>query len=453
MLCQLAAMNKNFFFITCLVAINVLAYGQAPPPPAYTLSEVLSIGLEKNPLLSQYRNQELIVDYQVKSGLSGWLPEVSMDGEYTRYFSQPTAIFPDFNNPESGQFQEVRTGIPFNSSLSFSVNQQLANNELIKYHQQAEPLKKQASQSLEASKIDLVIQLTVAFYDVLLAQVQVQLTEEDLRRQEKQLQDAKLLYETGITDAIDYKRALINIQNSQSALYTYKEQIGTKKASLKALMGITKESDLFLSASFDTLVNDIYLDTLEAPARESRIEYQLLKTRKRIQEAEIQYRKRRFIPSLSAFYNYNILYLSPIGNELFEQGYPFSLIGLRLNYPLFQGGRRTFDIREAAIQLENLALEEQNFTNQLNAVHQEALSRYKNQLYQFKIQEKNKQLAGEIFEVVSMQYEAGIKNFLEVIVAETDLRVSRINYTRALFAVLTSKLEVQRARGTLLTDY
>jgi outer membrane protein TolC len=86
-------------------------------------------------------------------------------------------------------------------------------------------------------------------------------------------------------------------------------------------------------------------------------------------------------------------------------------------------------------------------------VHQEALSRYKNQLYQFKIQEKNKQLAEEIFEVVSMQYEAGIKNFLEVIVAETDLRVSRINYTRALFAVLTSKLEVERTRGTLLTDY
>lgn len=446
-------MNKMLFFLAFWMAIILENFGQSFPDDEYTLVQVLSIGLESNPLLLQHKNQQSIVGYQLKSARSAWLPEVAVDGEYMRYFSQPTAIFPDFNNPESGQFQEVRTGIPFNSSLGLSVNQQLINNELIRSQHQAKPLKKEAAQSLEEFKIDLVTQLTNTFYQALLAQEQVQLTQEDIKRQEKQLQDAKLLYETGITDQIDYKRALINIQNSQSALYEYKEETKIQTSYLKALMGLPKETELLLTADYELLLEEVFMDTLQLPAKGNRIEYQLLETRKSLQEAEIQYQKRKFIPTLSAFYNYNILYLSPIGNELFNQGYPFSLIGMRLNYPLFQGGRRTFELREAALQLNNFELEQENFSFQLNAAHQEAISEYKNQLYLFKNQEKTKKLAEEIYGIVSLQYEKGVKNFLEVIVAETDLRTSRINYTRSLFAVLTSKLAVQRARGELLTVY
>lgn len=446
-------MDRSIFFLVCCMAFFLDANSQSLPENELTLEEVLAIGLERNPVLLQYKNQESIVGYQVKSNLSGWLPEVMVDGDYMRYFSQPTAIFPDFNNPESGQFQEVRTGIPFNSSLNFSVNQQLINNELIRSQHQASPLRKQAAQSLEDFKIELVNQLTVTFYDALLSKEQVQLTSEDIRRQQKQLQDAKLMYETGLTDQIDYKRALINIQNSQSALYEYREETKIKLAQLNSLMGYPKDRVLELTASFDELLKKIYLDTLQQPIVGNRIEYQLLETQRGLQEAEIRYQKRRFIPTLSAFYNYNILYLSPVGNELFNQGYPFSLIGVRLNYPLFQGGRRIFETREAALQLDNVELEQKNFSNQVQAAHQEALSRYKNQLYLFNIQERNKKLAEEIYEVISLQYEEGIKNFLEVIVAETDLRTSRINYTRSLFAVLTSKLAVQRARGEVITDY
>jgi outer membrane protein TolC len=446
-------MNKILFFFTCCIAVIFENFGQSQGDKEYTLADILTIGLEQNPLLLQYKNQESIVGYQVKANLSGWLPEVTVDGDYMRYFSQPTAIFPDFNNPESGQFQEVRTGIPFNSSLGFMVNQQLLNNELIRSQNQANPIKTQASQSLEEFKIELVTQMTNTFYKALLAQEQVQLTQEDIRRQEKQLQDAKLLFETGITDQIDYKRALISIQNSQSALYEYKEDTKIKTAHLNALMGLPTDNELRLTAAYEELLGEIYLDTLQRPTKGNRIEYQMLDTRKIIQEAEIRYQKRKFLPTLSAFYNYNILYLSPVGNELFNQGYPFSLIGLRLNYPLFQGGRRIFEIREAALQLNNLELEQENFNYQLNAAHQEALGVYKHRLYLFKIQERNKTLAEEIYDVVSLQYEAGIKNFLEVIVAETDLRTSRINYTRSLFAVLTAKLAVQRTRGELITDY
>jgi outer membrane protein TolC len=59
------------------------------------------------------------------------------------------------------------------------------------------------------------------------------------------------------------------------------------------------------------------------------------------------------------------------------------------------------------------------------------------------------ELAKEVYDLVQMQYRSGIKTYLEVITAETDLRSARINYYNTLYLVLSSKIDVQKALGQL----
>jgi outer membrane protein TolC len=61
----------------------------------------------------------------------------------------------------------------------------------------------------------------------------------------------------------------------------------------------------------------------------------------------------------------------------------------------------------------------------------------------------NLEIAQEVYNTIQLQYKAGVKTFLEVIIAETDLRTSQVNYVNALYQVLSSKLDVQRALGTI----
>jgi outer membrane protein TolC len=49
--------------------------------------------------------------------------------------------------------------------------------------------------------------------------------------------------------------------------------------------------------------------------------------------------------------------------------------------------------------------------------------------------------------VVKLQYNEGIKAYLDVIVAASDLRTSEINYQNALFELLKSKADLERALG------
>jgi len=50
-----------------------------------------------------------------------------------------------------------------------------------------------------------------------------------------------------------------------------------------------------------------------------------------------------------------------------------------------------------------------------------------------------------------LQYDAGVKTYLELMTAETDLKTSQLNYLNALYAVLVSKLDIQKALGTVDT--
>ena len=55
------------------------------------------------------------------------------------------------------------------------------------------------------------------------------------------------------------------------------------------------------------------------------------------------------------------------------------------------------------------------------------------------------ELAKEVYDVIELQYKSGVKTYLEVVAAETDLRTAKINYYDALNRLLSSKIDVQKA--------
>ena len=85
--------------------------------------------------------------------------------------------------------------------------------------------------------------------------------------------------------------------------------------------------------------------------------------------------------------------------------------------------------------------------------YQQALAAYKGAFTDFSAQRLNRDDAREIYKIIKLQYDEGIKTYLEVIVAENDLRTAQLNYYNALYNVLATKLDVQRAMGNIPLAY
>jgi hypothetical protein len=155
------------------------------------------------------------------------------------------------------------------------------------------------------------------------------------------------------------------------------------------------------------------------------------------------------VGDITAFGNYNLNFLNNQFSKLYSQSYPNSFAGITLSLPIFQGGKRLQQIKQAQFQVTQANNDIRSFENKVNTQYQQALSDYKSNLYNYYSLKENLSLANEVYDVIRLQYRSGVKAYLDVITAESDLRTAQINYYNALFQVLSSKIDVAQSLGKI----
>ncbi len=311
----------------------------------------------------------------------------------------------------------------------------------------------QAKQSDDSTKIGLIANVSKAFYGLLFTMQQVNVLKEDTARLAKNLRDTYHQYVGGIVDKTDYKEASITLNNSKAQLKQAIESVTPQYFSLKQLMGFPPEKEF--NVLFDTLkmMQEIAFDTTQQLKVEKRIEYQLLQTVKSLQEQNVNYYRYQFLPTLSAFYNYNYEYESnPYSNNL-NGPYPFSYIGATISIPIFTGLQRIESVQRAKLQEQQIDLALINLKSVIYTQYNNALANYKSNLYDLKSLSENVAMAKDVYSIISLQYKQGVVAYLNVITAESNLISSEISYLNALFNVLLSKVDLERAMGNTLSKH
>jgi outer membrane protein len=444
-------MKSGILFVLFLTLFpnTVHALGNDSLQTRVTLDECISYALKNQPSIQQALLDELITSENIKISLSGWLPQIDANANLQHYLKLPVAFFPNSANP-TGPKEQVSTGLINTSGLLLSANQVLYNTELFFAKKTVRDLRRLSAENSESSKIDLVVNVSKAFYDVLISQQQLLVLDEDIIRLQKNYNDSYNLYKSGLTAKTDYQRTIISLNNAKAQRNTVVEGIKTKNARLKQLMGLPSPTQLQILFDYVKVQNELSLDTLRILDYEKRIEYQALRTNISIQQYSASFYKWSFLPTLSAFADYNIIFQNDYFSKLYSQVFPNSYIGLKLEVPIFQGNARLHNLRKANLLSNRLTLDQVNLKNQMNTEYTQALSSYKGNLSEMNAARENINIARDIFNIVRLQYGNGIVTYLEVIVAETDLRSAQLNYLNTLYQVLSSIMDVRKALGDIV---
>ncbi len=413
-------------------------------PPPLTLQDCISYALKNQPALNQAVIDEAIANTNKAIALSGWLPQINAGANYQHYFQLPTAFFRN-----NGVLSPIASGVANYSNPQVNVTQNIFSNDALLAGRASRLSLLAAKENLKVTGVDLVANVSKAFYDVLLSTEKIKVYQEDTARLRKNQEDAYHRYVSGIADKVDYKQATISLNNSLSQLKNATEDLNGKYALLQQLMG--SPTDGKFTISFDTaqMMTNIYADTLSPLHMEQRPEYRQMQLTKQITHQTTLYYQMGFLPTLSAFYNYNYQFQSNNNDDLFDKAYPNSFAGLQLTIPIFTGFRRTENAHKARLQEQRIDWDEVNLKLAIYTQYQQALASYKSNLYYLHTQSENVNMAREVYNIIKLQYKEGIKPYLDVIVGETDLQTSEINYLNALFNVLQSKINLEKAMGTI----
>ncbi|MFL5787199.1 MAG: TolC family protein [Flavisolibacter sp.] len=409
------------------------------------LNDCIQYALKHQPLIQQSAVDEEIARSNIKIRLADWYPQINANYNLLHYFQLPTAFFPDAN----GEKHPAKTGVVNTSVIGLSLNQNIFNRDVLLASQSAGDVLQQARQHTVSNKIDVVVEVSKAYYDVLLTQRQVQVLDENIIRLKRSLQDAYNQYQGGIVDKIDYKRAQISLNNTQADRKRIAETIQGKMVYLKQLMGYPAENRLTIIYDSLQMEKDVATDTLQQVQLNNRIEYQLLQTEKNLLQANLKYYRWGTLPTVSAIGSYNPTFMNDRLGDLYGNVYPSSYIGVQLSIPIFQGGKRLENIHNAELQIKRNQLDLTAFTLQANTQYAQALGTYKGNLAELNSLRENMILAQDVFNTLQLQYNAGVKTYLDVIISETDLREAQLNYLNALYSALAAKLDLQKALGVI----
>lgn len=361
----------------------------SPASDVLTLSECLNTALVNQPQLRQARIDQEITKASNQVALSAWLPQVGFAGTGQHYFQLPFTIFPDAT---TGVPTPRQLGVRNVTTLGLSATQAIYNNDVLLAARSKRFNNRAAEQNTVNVRINTVTGVSKAFYDVLLSQRQLEVFAQDIARLQRNYRDARARYEAGIADKTEYLQAEISLNNSLAGRKQSLEAVNAKLAYLKQLMGLAPERQLALQYDTLKLEQDAIVDTTMGLTIANRIEFQQLQTERSLQDINVDYYRLGFLPSLSAFANYNTVFQNNEVSEQYRTRFPNSYAGIQLGLPIFTGFRRNWNVRRARLQNQRLDEDIANTRNVINTEYATALATYKGYYTEYLLGKRNLEL-------------------------------------------------------------
>jgi len=428
--------------LLCALSGSALAQSTTELGNNATLDDLIDYALRNKIELKQAQLDKEIGEKEIASALSGWLPQINATGSYAHTIQIPTVNIGG---------NDVKMGQKNNSALTFQAEQSIISPQLFQASRASKFVRERNDLNVESTKINTIVDVSKAYYDILTSEEQIKIISENIARLERQLTEATSRYEVGLVDKTDFKRAQISLNNAKASLKSAIENRKFKYDFLKSILNIPTQENVSLSFANQSMESNILLDTAELLQVANRVEFKQIQNLQEIQKLNTQYQKWNFLPRLNVYANYGLNYRNNDFSNLYNDNIPSSNVGLSLSVPIFQGGKRIHEIRKSELQEARLELDLQNLEHQISAQYSAAMASYRANMNEWRNAKGNMELSEEVYNTIKLQYDAGVKTYLELMTAETDLKTSQLNYLNALYAVLVSKLDIQKALGTVNT--
>lgn len=428
--------------------------GTSPAPQEITLKQAISYGLQHHPSVKIFNMQKIQANQMAKEQLSNYLPQVNLSSSLDYNIELQKTVIPEGTFGPGTPEQIVAFGQKYNASLAGQVDQQLFNASLITGLKANKPNIELSELTEQENNQNIIYNISTAYFQIITINKQLELLYANKERFEKILNVTTLQSDLGVAKKVDVKQVQVNLNNVKTQIANLENNLALAENQLKNSMGLPLNASISFQ-DFDTWTTNNSI-TMQATKFEYQNTYSFLKQEKQLELLDINKRSIRngFLPVLSAYAQYGYL---GFGNNL-ENVYnfnnkDFSKIGLKLSWSIFTGLRRDAQYRQASLDYDiaqtNLDLNEQLAGLQF----QNAKLQLTNANATINLNKDNMDLAKEVFENTTLQYNEGVATLAELLNAELAFREAQNNYINSMVNFFIADLDLQKTNNTLSQFY
>lgn len=349
--------------------------------------------------------------------------------------------------PADFGFVQAQFGTKFTNAAGIDLQQLLFEGQVFVGLQARRTSIEFAEKNVEVTEEVIKANILKIYYQLAASSNQVNILNTNIERLEKLASDTRKIFESGFAERLDVDKVAVQLNNLQTERQKVLNTISNGYLGLKLLMGFPVKDSIVLtdSITYEQIQSGV-LDI--AYSYDNRKEVQYAELGKKLNEYNIKrYQLSRF-PTVALGSNYTYIRQS----DKFGFGgkwNPSSQIALRVSVPIFDGFARDARIQKAKLQLEQTENRINDLKMSIDREVQQAVNNYRSALATLEIQKRNMDLAEKVYQQTKKKYELGQGSTLEINNADADLRVAQTNYISAMYDAIISKIDFQKATGTL----
>ncbi|RYY07730.1 MAG: TolC family protein [Sphingobacteriaceae bacterium] len=390
-------------------------------------------------------------EYRIRETIGTGLPQISGQATFTDYLKLPTTLLPGEFLGQPGTFIPVKFGVNYNSNLALNASQLIFSGSYFIGLKAAKTFRELSNRNYTRSKIDVNVEVTKAYYQVLVSNEQIRLLDANINQLKQQVDQTTAQNKQGFVEKIDVDRITVQYNNLVTNRENILRLLALNYQLLKFQMGMPIEYNLTLADKLaDTgLDNNVISYTTDTTFYRNRVEYGLLETQKNLYGLDVRNRISQYYPSLTANGSAASAFQNNTFGQLYNSSFPSSYVGLTLNVPIFNGFQRYYQVKQAKITYIKSQNDLINLKNSLNLEASQASVSYTNGLQTLNNQKKSQELAREVLRVSKIKYQQGVGSSIEVTQAQTELENADNQYIQGLYDALVSKVDLDRAYGRI----
>jgi outer membrane protein TolC len=419
--------------------------------------------------LTEVKNAALDVEIQNAQNkeITGQaLPQLAGTASINRYLKLPQILFPASQEgvyqvlvnegllPQGTKappptFQAVSFVQPWNTSVGAGLSQLLFQPDVFVGLQARKTATGYSQANLELIKERVKDSAYRRYYAILIAEKQSEFLKGGIERLQKLYHDDSIMFVNGFAERLDLDKVQVQLTNLQTSSSVLENSIKLAYAALKYSIGLSQKDTVLLRESLSN--EDVKRNVLDDAFRyEDRKEIQAFAFSRRLQELDVKRYKLGYLPTLSASAGYTI---SGMGQQFITSNnfiwFRTALVGLNLNVPIFDGFQRKYKVQQAQINLQKVDNALNNLKQVIDLQQTVSKESLKNALLNLDAQQRNVQLAENVYNTTKKKFEGGIGSSFEVLQADNDWQTAQSNYFTGLYNAIIAKISFQSALGKL----
>lgn len=437
---------RTFLILLCIISLNFSVFAQNE----LSVKEAISIALHKNTQLLKTTNEIQSYESGVKASYGNFLPSLSANGQFNWSKS-----------PKGGTVYLQGAALPaaleqryYSASLSSGLTLFDGLSNFAQLSQSKNNLEA-ARLNLERVKQDIVFQTISSYYQVINAQQQMKVKEEDVKYNQKNLETITERNKLGGATLADVYLQQVQSGNADLALIQAKNNLETAKSNLLYYLGLnvfevyTFSDSLTSSQSqvlkSDTTENFENLSLLAEQALDQRVDYQSAKLSLESAYNGITIARAGHLPSLS------------VGGSLSFGANNFSNLydsrkysaGLSLDIPIFSGFSVSNRVQIAEVTAEDRQYDLDDLQREIKRNIQKTYLDLQAAEKALAVSKNNVKSALENLKIEQEKYSLGSGKLLDVLIANTNYTTAQSDYINAEFSYIVLSQQLKYYLGTL----